>query len=262
VADYGLSVSASGSIDAYLAHVRGGLASRRSERILAEIEDHLRERADYLMAANADRSDAERDAVAAFGDPTVIARAFNDEGGAMPTKFTHWSGMCGMLALPTMLLSLVVTPEPTPGPDARDGFPVLLPLVGLLIAVGFAGLVARTRGAFGRARGTAISALMVTGTVLLPIARGGVVGGAIVAGLWLAALGLVAEVIIREAVLPRPATVMLVVAVVACSILSPTSLEKQSLPYYVGGVAAFTGWMWLHYTLWSERPASFRAQRA
>jgi hypothetical protein len=105
-------LSSSGLIDVYLAQVRGGLAGRRSERILAEIEDHLRERADHLMVAdNSDPYEAERDAVEAFGDPAVIARAFDDEGGAMPTKFTHWSGLCGMLALPTLLLSFAVTPS-------------------------------------------------------------------------------------------------------------------------------------------------------
>ncbi len=261
MADYG--VSSPGVIDVYLTQVRGGLAKRRAARILVEIEDHLRERADHLMVAgDRDAYGAEREAVEAFGDPAAIARAFNNEGGAMPTKFTHWSGLCGMLALPTMLLSNVVTPQPTPGPDARDGFPVLLPLVLVLVVVGFAGLVARTRGAFGRVRGTAISVLVVLGTVLLPISRGGVVGGAIVAGLWLAALALVAEVIIREAVLPRPATIMFVGAVMVCSVLAPTSLEKQSLPYYLGAVAGFGGWMWLHYTLWSERPAPARLQTA
>ena len=132
---------------------------------------------------------------------------------------------------------------------------MLLPLVLVLMVLGFAGLVARTRGAFGRVRGTAISVLVVLGMVLSPIARGGVVGGTIVAGLWLAALALLAEVVVREAVLPRPATIMFVVAVVACSALSPTSLDKQSLPYYLGAAAGLTGWMWLHYTLWSERPA-------
>lgn len=261
MADYGLS--SPGLIDVYLAQVRGGLAKRRSERILAEIEDHLRERAEHVMAAgDRDPSEAEREAVEAFGDPAVIARAFNDEGGAMPTKFTHWSGLCGMLALPTMLLSSVLTPEQTPGPDAKDGFPMLLPLVLVLMILGFVGLVARTRGAFGRVRGTAISVLVVLGTALSPISRGGMVGGTIVAGLWLAALALVAEVLIREAVLPRPATIMFVAAVMTSSILSPTSLEKQSLPYYLCAAAGITGWMWLHYTLWSERPASVRVQTA
>lgn len=260
MADHG--VSSPGLIDLYLAQVRGGLAKRRADRILAEIEDHLRERAGHLMVAGGrDSAGAEREAVEAFGDPTVIARAFNDEGGAMPTKFTHWSGLCGMLAVPAMLLGLVVAPEPTPGPDARDGFPVLLPLVLLLVIIGFAGLIARTRGAFGAVRGAAISTLVVLGTVLFPFARG-MVGGTIVAGLWLAALALVAEVIIREAVLPRPATTMFVVAVVTCSVLAPTSLEKESLPYYLGAAAALAGWMWLHYTLWSERPASARLQTA
>ncbi len=260
MADYGLT--SPGLIDVYLAQVRGGLAKRRSDRILAEIEDHLRERAHHVMAAgDRDPHEAEREAVEAFGDPAVIARAFNDEGGAMPTKLTHWSGLCGMLALPTMLLSSVVTPEPTPGPDARDGFPVLLPLVLVLMILGIAGLVARTRGAFGRVRGTAISVLVVLGIVLSPIARG-MVGGTIVAGLWLAALALVAEVLIREAVLPRPATIMFAAAVMTSAILSPTSLEKQSLPYYLCAAAGITGWMWLHYTLWSERPAPSRLQTA
>lgn len=261
MADYG--VSSPRLIDIYLAQIRSGLPKRRSERILAEIEDHLRERTGQLMlAGDRDPYEAEREAVAAFGDPSDIARSFNDEGGAMPTKFTYWSGLCGMLALPTMLLSNLVSPEPTPGPDARDGFPVLLPLVLGLMIVGFAGLVARTRGSFGRVRGTAIVLLLVSGIALSPISRGGLAGGAIVAGLLLAALALLAEVIIREAVLPRPATIMFVAAVMVSSVLSPTSLAKQSLPYYLCAAAGLTGWMWLHYTLWSERPARSRVQVA
>lgn len=261
MADHGLT--ATGLIDRYLAEVRGGLAKRRSERILSEIEDHLRERAEHLMVAGErDPHEAEREAVEAFGEPAAIARAFNDEGGAMPSKFTHWAGLCGMLAVATMLLSGILTPEPTPGPDAPDGFSPLLPVVLMLAVVGFAGLVVRTRGAFGRIRGTAIWVLAVLGTILFPIARGGIVGGTIVSLLWLAALALVAEVLIREAVLPRPATIMFLTAVLVSSALSPTSLEKQSLPYYLCAVAGFGGWIWLHYTLWSERPVKARMRPA
>ena len=260
MADY--SLSSPGLIDGYLTQVRGGLAKRHSERILAEIEDHLRERADQLMAAgDRDPYEAESEAVEAFGDPAVIARSFNDEGGAMPTKFTHWSGLCGMLVLPAMLLSFAVTPEPS-DPTATDSVPVLLPLVLALIIIGFAGLVARTRGALGRVRGTAICSLLMLGIALSPISRGGLVGGTIVAGLWLAALALLAEALIREAVLPRPATIIFVAAVMTSAILSPTSLEKQSPAYYLCAAAGITGWIWLHYTLWSERSAPSRVQTA
>ena len=55
-------------------------------------------------------------------------------------------------------------------------------------------------------------------------------------------------------VLPRPATMMFAVSVVALSSMAPTSIEKQSLSYYLGFAVMTTGRLWLHYTLWSERP--------
>ena len=36
--------------------------------------------------------------------------------------------------------------------------------------------------------------------------------------------------------------------------LMPTGVEKQSWPYYLAFAMLFVTWIWLQYTLWSERP--------
>jgi hypothetical protein len=240
-------------IEEYLAQVGRGVRGRQALRVLAEVEDHLRERAAELVSRNRDERDAEREAIEAFGDPAAIADAFNDVGGAMPSKFTRWSGLAGMLGVVLMAVTFAFVLEPPPEGQGDPEPPIVL-LVGFaLVAVGFAGLIARTWGAFGRWRGVAVAILTGAGLALGPFAWGLV--GWVCAALLLTALALVCDVIVREGVLPRPATVLFVVSIVAMSALAPTSLEKQSAPYYLGFAALVSGWMWLEYTLWSERPA-------
>ncbi|MBA4182083.1 MAG: hypothetical protein C0506_15970 [Anaerolinea sp.] len=65
-------------IDAYLDQLLAALRCEpgRIRRILAETEDHLREAARVRLEAGADQSSAEREAVAAFGTPAVVAARF------------------------------------------------------------------------------------------------------------------------------------------------------------------------------------------
>lgn len=241
-----------GLIETYLNEVGAGLAGRHSARVLAEIEDHLRERTADLMREH-DPEVAERKAIAAFGDPDLITSSFNDIGGAMPSKFTRWSGLAGMLGVILLFATFVqIGVTDNPNVDGDPPPPILLPVSGLFLLTGFAGLVARTRGAFGRWRGSAILVTLAAGAALLPFAWGA--AGWVDAALFLLALGLICHTVFREDVLPRPATTLMFVSIVTMSILAPTSLDKQSMPYYLGFAALLIGWIWLQYTLWSERP--------
>lgn len=233
-------------IAVYLDQIGSQLTGRRSVRTLAEIEDHLGERVADLLAEDHDPDEAERSAIEAFGEPEVVASSLNDVGGAMPSKLTHWSGLLGMIG-PVILVTMfaLISENGTETP-----FHLFVPAFCLL--AGCAGLVARTRGAFGRWRGAAIVVLTVCALALAPAAWG--LLGWIVALMLLLAAALICDVIFREDVLPRPATLLLIGSVVALSALSPTSLQKQSVPYYALGAALVVGWIWLQYTLWSERP--------
>ena len=242
-------------IDAYLADVAALLPRRCAARVVLEIEDHLRENVEHLMAEGRQRSEAERQATQAFGEPEVLATEFHNQGGAMPTPFTRWSGLAGIVA--TILFPVVLVyydSQLEPGEDSGAVTPVLLLVPFALMVTGLFGLIARTHGAFGRIRGIAATVLIVAGIVLSPVSRGGLVAGVVVATLLIVGFGLLFDVIYREAVLPRPATALFVVSIVALSAMSPTPIEKQSLPYYVGFAALLAGWLWLEYTLWSERP--------
>ena len=240
-----------GVIDAYVAQLGGLVGSRRAERIAAEVRDHLWECAAHLMASGRSPEDAERAAVEAFGDPSDLAEEFNEQGGAMPSRFTRWAGLAGMLGVVTLVVGLAVTPETKP--NEIDPPPNVLLVVALgLLALGLAALIVRTMGAFGRTRGLIATALIVVGVCLVPVGYG-LLGWA-AATLLIVGFGLLVDVIFREAVLPRPATTLFGVSLVALSVMSPTSLEKQSSPYYLGFALMTAGWLWLHYTLWSERP--------
>ena len=245
-----------GVIDAYVAELGGLLGSRRAERIAAEVRDHLSECAEHLMGSGRSPEDAERAAIDAFGDPSDLAEEFNEQGGAMPSPFTRWAGLAGMLGVVMCAVGLAVIPETKPNEIDPPPNLLLVASFGLLV-IGLAALIVRTWGVFGRARGIIATVLIVAGMCLVPVGYG-VIGWA-AATLLILGFGLLFDVIFREAVLPRPATTLFVVSLVALSLLSPTSLEKQSLPYYLGAALMVSGWLWLHYTLWSERPTRAEA---
>ncbi len=64
-------------IVAYLTELGQGLPEwQEADDVLAEIEDHLRQKASRLEAAGLGPEAAQREALEAFGDPIVVARAF------------------------------------------------------------------------------------------------------------------------------------------------------------------------------------------
>jgi hypothetical protein len=62
-------------LDRLLTHLRG--SARDVRRILAEAEEHLRDATSEAMAAGVDEQEAQRQAIARFGDPRTVARRFS-----------------------------------------------------------------------------------------------------------------------------------------------------------------------------------------
>lgn len=99
---------APGPIDAYLDQLLAALRCEpgRIRRILAETEDHLREAAHRRIEAGTDQSSAEREAVAAFGAPAVVAARFGTRG--MPGMRGVLGGVAFELALLTTVALLAI----------------------------------------------------------------------------------------------------------------------------------------------------------
>jgi len=89
-------------IEAYLVELRHGLPGRADlDDVLAEVEDHLRLKASRLEAGGLDQLEAQHRALEVFGNPAVVARAFiasPDVPGAVPTRFTKFSGLVAIAA--------------------------------------------------------------------------------------------------------------------------------------------------------------------
>ena len=242
------------AVDRYLDELRATLGRRRTtDRIVTEVEAHLAEAIDDRVRRGLDRAAATTAALTAFGSAGDVAAGFDHD--AMPTTFTRWSGLAGILGAAALgLMPLEEAARGTP-PDGID--PLLLSMLvamGLLV-VGFLGVAARTRGAFGRWRGALVLVLIAVPTAMAAMGYGWGVGGAVMAVMFLAALVLVLETAFQVGALPRPATLLFTAAGLGLAALLPTDVEKQSLPYYVGLALLAIGWVWLQYTLWSERPA-------
>ena len=170
----------------------------------------------------------------------------------MPSTFTRWSGLVGLLSVPLMVAAqLFYETQKVDGEVEAVPWGVFIPFVMMLI--GFAGLVARTWGAFGWVRAVSATLLITIGATVGSAAGYGMLG-VICSAMILAGLVLVFEVVYREAILPRPATALLVASGLILAMLMPSGVEKQSWPYYLAGALLVAAWIWLQYTLWCERP--------
>ena len=240
------------AVERYLDELRAALGQRRTaDRIAAEVEGHLTDAIEHRMRGGLDRDAAITDALAAFGSAGDLAAGFDHD--AMPTRFTRWSGLAGILgAVAVVLIPLEAAARATP-PSGRD--PLLLSgFVALaLLVVGFLGVVARSRGAFGRRRGALAILLLAIPIAMASMGYGWGLIGVPMAVMALGGLALVLDTAFQVGALPRPATLLFAAAGLGLAALSPTDVEKESLPYYVGFALLMIGWVWLQYTLWSER---------
>lgn len=83
---------ASGAIERYLLEFNEALVAggERRERILAEVEDHLRDATDSLVAAGSKPDDAEAEAVGRFGSPTEAAERFGPDPLGRAQRASRW----------------------------------------------------------------------------------------------------------------------------------------------------------------------------
>lgn len=237
-------------IDGYLDDLYKLLGSYRyRDRVVEEVADHLETRVQALMAVGFSSDEAAAAAVDAFGNPNSFVSNF-EQVRAMPTNFTRWAGLVGLCA-PLTLGAAATQPQ--------DGsqVPWLMLIPFACLVVGLVGVIARTRGSFGRARGLiAGSLILIGGTV-------GLVGGYGLTGVLcsiavLLGLTLLLQTAFRVGALPRPATLMVTIAGVGLAALIGSEIKEQSAPVYAAGVALAIGWLWLQYTLWSESRAPRR----
>ena len=83
---------ASGAIERYLLEFNDALVAgaERRERILAEVEDHLRDAAESQVATGSAPDEAEREAVRRFGDPAAAAERFGPDPLGRAQQVARW----------------------------------------------------------------------------------------------------------------------------------------------------------------------------
>jgi hypothetical protein len=86
----------------YLKALRASLRASpgTADRIMAEVEDHLRQAMDEEIAAGAPAEEAERRALARFGPPDEVARSFRTP---LPWAKLFWLGLAVSVALPAVI---------------------------------------------------------------------------------------------------------------------------------------------------------------
>jgi hypothetical protein len=72
----------------------------KADRIMAEVEDHLRQAMDEEIAAGATPHEAERRALERFGPPEEVARSFR---APLPWAKLFWLGLAVSIALPAVI---------------------------------------------------------------------------------------------------------------------------------------------------------------
>jgi hypothetical protein len=147
-------------IDSYLVELRAALQQHpQVDDLVAEAADHLVECTARLESMGHDRSTAEALALARYGDPSVVARAFAKAGGiAMPTKTIRIAGTAALWAAAGWLgLAIGVFPYlATVMWFSRDGWPdawvLMVSLAGGIVTAGtlvlLHGLLVRGNGSY------------------------------------------------------------------------------------------------------------------
>jgi hypothetical protein len=164
-------------IGEYVATLRHRLAWRSDvDDIVDEVEDHLREHRDRLVAGGTDRLAAQRETLRRFGELGVVVGSFAEAAPgslALPTRGTRAAGLAGVVAGVLWIAAVVSAGlggfTDTLHPWAVTRYWVWAPCtVGalLLTAATLAGALARV----GRLRTrTGSAALLVTGLVILAL---------------------------------------------------------------------------------------------
>lgn len=221
-----------------------------ADDIVAEVEDHLLEARDAFERRGLAPLEAELQALAQFGTPSLVSRALiieSRKGSAVASTFTRRAGFAA-LALPfvAMLGALLMSI----GDDktlVRNTGIVLLTLTLALFVLAVLGLRRRHRGALG-AWGTAAFALFLTSPLIaFPFGWGAAVVFIIVL---IVAILLLAVGMLRAGVLPR-APIALFGFAGSVGIVAALPGETMPLVYLGFALVAF-GLGWLGWVMWHE----------
>lgn len=128
-------VGVSDAIDAYVAALRERLAARGvdRDRVTDEVEGHLQDIQDELVAGGSTAGAAARQAVARFGDAHVIAGAFPPRRAPRWVMTAHWV-IAGLTVVGAGAMLEAVAAEGHSGPSLWLRF--LAGLLGLALAEG------------------------------------------------------------------------------------------------------------------------------
>jgi hypothetical protein len=161
-------------ISGYVTALRTSLRSRPdADDLASEVDDHLRCAAVRLQAGGVDPLSAQREVLARFGDPTLVARSFatTASGGiAMPTRLTRTAGTFAMVAA---VAWLAVVPAALIGAGSAEWevhyFTLALTalLASVCTTVALFGLLRRA-GSAGVLAAVALT-LMILGTLVLGV---------------------------------------------------------------------------------------------
>lgn len=246
-------------IDAYLAAIAKPVQAelRMPARILAEIRDHLADATDRHAEAGLDRREAERRAVEEFGDTSEIVEAFKEsqEGGsAVPSTVTRVGGLAGMVGVFLAGAGIGGGGLATKDRIAFDpGWSQIAFAGALLMLAGLIAVVARGWGRLGTAGRFAAAAIPLA----IPMMAFGGWSPVAPIGIGLVAASMVACVarLVRLRVLALLPLVLFASGLVVWGGYAIVGVEGegiQAVPFVLTGA----GWLWLCYTLWSERPVS------
>jgi len=138
-------------IDAYARELSKRLGGRAGT-IAAEALDHLMESVDERVEGGADRAQAVREAIAAFGAPSEVAASYVAAGVGLPTRFTRAAGLAGLMAAALVVggLCTIVWANIAEWSQPWDALPRTLWSIGILAIV--AGVVLSAVGAAGLLR--------------------------------------------------------------------------------------------------------------
>lgn len=269
-------MAGTGLIDTYLAALRQQLgAAADADEVLAEAGDHLRETASTHRRAGVDQAAAEARALAAFGDPGVVARSFaaarRRAWVAVPTVSTRRAGLAAV-ATPVALLAsaIVLTLTERNGADWGvawyTALNTLILLTMVLVIVALVGLHER-HGGLGGLGITGISLVGLGTTVVLAMMSWAL-------PFWLlptaAGIGVFGTAMLRARMLPRIPILLLGTGLLLPAVLSVRyGLAAGSVPEVpwavvaaVGVVVFQVGLVWLGWILRSERAVALEPVRA
>lgn len=252
-----------GLIPAYLTELSYSLSRLDDvDDILVEVEDHLRTTADRLVAEGITRADAEAQALARFGTPSLVARVYAEEakrGTAVSTRFTRRAGLAAMTGPPLMVGGIVVAGIGGGSRQPFSGLGVAMALAAIAaLVVALAGLRKR-HGGLGVLGRIAFWLAIAACPVALPFGWSGIVVLAVELGVVVMLYGIA---MLRAGILPWPAVVLFAFswplwAPIAFAI---TQLGDDANKYGMFPIGiTLLGFMWLGRAMWREPALDVRA---